>query len=250
MVSGLAALALQADPTLSPDDLKCRLMMSSQGYVMGNLQGQGTGLVDGLGLLASRASGCANQGLDLAADLGRTQRFIGPFRELSPASLVAESNSLGMFNLATAVDPTALARSLYVDMDAMQSLGFDWSKEDLKDRGYWVDRAKFPSPQAFSADAPLEGKALAGLMSKLLPVTGFEGTALDPVRLSGFIWNLSAPESAGFIWNLSAAESAGFIWNLSAPESAGFIWNLSAPGSAGFIWNLSAPESAGFIWNL
>jgi subtilisin family serine protease len=250
VVSGLAALALQADPTLTPDDLKCRLMLSSQGYVMGDLQGQGTGLVDGLGLLASRASGCANQGLDLAADLARTQRFMGPLRELNPASLVAESMSRSLFNAATAVDPAVLARSLYVDMNVMQSLGFDWSEETLKDRGYWVGRAKLPSPQAFAADAPLESKALAGLMSKLLPVNGFEGTALDPVRVSGFIWNLSAPESAGFIWNLSAPESAGFIWNLSAPESAGFIWNLSTPESAGFIWNLAAPESAGFIWNL
>ena len=69
VVSGLAALAIQAEPELSPDDLKCRLLQTTQGRVHGLAAAQGFGLVDGPSLIASSATSCANQGLDLKADL-------------------------------------------------------------------------------------------------------------------------------------------------------------------------------------
>ena len=63
VVSGVAALVLQADPTLSPDDVKCRLMASARG--VRNEDGsprysilrQGAGLVDAYGAVNSDVVG-------------------------------------------------------------------------------------------------------------------------------------------------------------------------------------------------
>ncbi len=75
VVSGVVALMLQADPSLSPDDVKCRLMTSARGAR--NADGsprysvlqQGAGLVDAHAAVYSAEYGCANRGLDIAQDL-------------------------------------------------------------------------------------------------------------------------------------------------------------------------------------
>ena len=75
VTSGVVALMLQDDPTLTPDDVKCKLMDSSHAAVdsAGNLAysplQQGAGLIDAAGAIAATRSGCANLGLDLAKDL-------------------------------------------------------------------------------------------------------------------------------------------------------------------------------------
>ena len=75
---------LQKDPSLTPDDVKCRLMSSAHTAVdeNGNLAysifQQGAGQVNAYDAVYNTASGCANQGLDLAADLDGTAHFGGP----------------------------------------------------------------------------------------------------------------------------------------------------------------------------
>ena len=64
--------------------VKCKLIASARPAV--NAQGklgysvfqQGAGLIDALGATSTSATGCANQGLNLAADLAGTQHFGGP----------------------------------------------------------------------------------------------------------------------------------------------------------------------------
>ncbi len=84
VTSGIVALMLEADPTLSPDDVKCRLIdtartaLDDQGNLAFSIFQQGAGVVNAYDAVNSTASGCANGGLDIAADLNDTAHFIGP----------------------------------------------------------------------------------------------------------------------------------------------------------------------------
>ncbi|MCP4284707.1 MAG: S8 family peptidase, partial [Gammaproteobacteria bacterium] len=83
VVSGIVALMLEADPTLSPDDVKCRLAASAQpardgnGDLISPIFQQGSGLVNAYDAVNSNASGCANQGLDISKDIAGTEHYIG-----------------------------------------------------------------------------------------------------------------------------------------------------------------------------
>jgi subtilisin family serine protease len=83
VVSGAVALMLEAEPGLTPDEVKCRLMASARPAVDadGNLAysifQQGAGLVDVYDAVHSSESGCANQGLDIDADLAGIEHYGG-----------------------------------------------------------------------------------------------------------------------------------------------------------------------------
>ncbi len=75
LVSGVVALMLELDPGLGPDDVKCRLLASARPALddLGNRSysvfQQGAGMVDAYAAVFSTATGCANRGLDLDAEL-------------------------------------------------------------------------------------------------------------------------------------------------------------------------------------
>src|SRR6202044_1621889 len=80
-------LMLQSDPALSPDDVKCRLLasarpaVSASGTLAYSVFEQGAGLVNAVSAVNSSMTGCANRGLNIAADLAGTQHFGGPANE-------------------------------------------------------------------------------------------------------------------------------------------------------------------------
>ena len=87
VTSGVVALLLQLDPSLSPDDVKCKLTSSALVAVDANgddaynpLQ-QGSGLVNAISAVLSDEVGCGNNGLDIAADLDDDQHWGGPVRQ-------------------------------------------------------------------------------------------------------------------------------------------------------------------------
>ena len=88
VISGVAALVLQADPTLTPDDVKCRLLSSakpvvdSAGAALYSLFQQGAGLVFAPDAVFSQSTACANVGLDIAADLAGEMHFVGAATQL------------------------------------------------------------------------------------------------------------------------------------------------------------------------
>ncbi len=82
VVSGAAALLLEANPGLTPDEVKCRLMATarpatSDGKLAYTVFQQGAGLIDVAGAAETAVTGCANQGLDLAADLAGEKHYGG-----------------------------------------------------------------------------------------------------------------------------------------------------------------------------
>lgn len=84
VVSGVVALLLTDNPSLSPDEVKCKLVASA--YSANNEDGtkrysvfqQGAGLVSAYYAIASEASQCANSTLDIAKDLSDEVHYSGP----------------------------------------------------------------------------------------------------------------------------------------------------------------------------
>jgi serine protease AprX len=87
VTTGVVALMLQSDPALTPDNVKCRLLASASAAVNSNgtlaysVFEQGAGLINAVAAVNSSATGCANRGLNIAADLAGTQHFGGPANE-------------------------------------------------------------------------------------------------------------------------------------------------------------------------
>ncbi|MFT5756798.1 MAG: serine protease AprX [Alteromonadaceae bacterium] len=84
VVSGVVALLLTNDPTLTPDEVKCRLMDSAHhavkadGTLAYSVFQQGAGVVNVNDALLSSASSCANQALNIAQDLSGENHYFGP----------------------------------------------------------------------------------------------------------------------------------------------------------------------------
>ncbi len=86
VVSGVIALMLQTDPSLEPDEVKCRLMASArpartpEGELAYSIFQQGAGLVNAVDAISISASSCANQGLDVSRDTRGMEHYWGPAR--------------------------------------------------------------------------------------------------------------------------------------------------------------------------
>ena len=86
VVTGIVALMLQRSPQLTPDEVKLRLIDSARPAVYKSGKGslaysvfqQGAGLVDAYRAAHATATGSANHGLDIAADLAGSHHFRGP----------------------------------------------------------------------------------------------------------------------------------------------------------------------------
>ena len=84
VVAGTVALMLQAQPTLTPDQVKCKLMSSAQpainetGTLAYSVFQQGAGQFDAYGAVFNPNTDCANIGLEMTADLNGTRHFGGP----------------------------------------------------------------------------------------------------------------------------------------------------------------------------
>ncbi|HET8647876.1 MAG TPA: S8 family peptidase, partial [Vicinamibacteria bacterium] len=96
VVTGVVALLLQAQPQLTPDDVKCRLLSSARGAINPQDQRaysifqQGAGMVWTPDAVAGTAVGCANVGLNVGNDLSGEQHFAGRARQLADGSFVVD----------------------------------------------------------------------------------------------------------------------------------------------------------------
>jgi serine protease AprX len=82
VVSGIAALMPQANPSLTPDDVKCGLMATADVAWSGSstpysVFQQGAGLVRAYDAVRIPYAHCANNGLNIAMDLAGTRHFAG-----------------------------------------------------------------------------------------------------------------------------------------------------------------------------
>jgi serine protease AprX len=128
-VSGVVALMLAENPALTPDEVKYRLMASAQpatnavGEPAYSLWQQGAGRVNAYQAVYGDASGTANQGLDIAADLAGTRHF-GGYTRWNP--------EMGAFYLispdgAALDDRTTWAGGYSWSVGHSWSVGYSWS---------------------------------------------------------------------------------------------------------------------------
>jgi serine protease AprX len=96
VVTGIVALMLEREPSLTPDDVKCRLMagahpaVTPDGTPAYTVFQQGAGLVNAHDAVSSSASGCANPGMDIQRDLDGTEHYAGPARQTDDGSYYIE----------------------------------------------------------------------------------------------------------------------------------------------------------------
>jgi len=144
VVSGVAALVLYANPGLTPDQVKCRIIASGQpavnsdGSLAYSVLQQGTGLVDAKAAVYGTQSNCANQGLNIAADLAGTQHFKGRVTQLADGTFQVTSPN-GQLS----------------DHGYLWSSGYLWSNGYLWSSGYlWANGYLWSSGLNYSGDIP------------------------------------------------------------------------------------------------
>jgi hypothetical protein len=131
VVSGVAALVIAKNPGLTPDQVKCRILASgkpavdSRGKLAYSVLQQGTGLVDADAAVNGTASNCANQGLDINADLAGSKHFVGSVRQRAD----------GTFQVSTPNGPLSDKGYLW-DQGYLWSTGYLWPAGFLWSNGY------------------------------------------------------------------------------------------------------------------
>ena len=117
VVSGVAALVLSKNPSLTPDQVKCRIIASgtpavdADGKLAYSVLQQGTGLVDAERAVYGTANNCANQGLNINADLAGTQHYMGSVRQQADGTFTVSSPNGALIDQGYLWDAAAISGS-------------------------------------------------------------------------------------------------------------------------------------------
>lgn len=139
VVSGAAALLLQAEPGLKPDAVKCKLMASARlavdpkgrkGY---SAFQQGAGLINAYDARYETRRDCANRGLDIDKDLAGTEHYGGPARQDADGRYYLTGDTAESWDQDYTSDQGYLWRKSYED-EASWSEGYLWRK-NAEDEG-------------------------------------------------------------------------------------------------------------------
>jgi subtilisin family serine protease len=132
VVSGVVALMLQAQPTLTPNQVKCKLMSSALAAVDGSgklaytVFQQGAGQVNALAAVFNPYTNCGNVGLDIAADLAGTKHFGGP----------AHQKADGTFYVVDAAGQQINQQGYLWNNGYLWNQGYLWSNGYIWSNGY------------------------------------------------------------------------------------------------------------------
>ena len=185
VTSGVVALILDANPGLSPNNVKCRLMDGARpavrpdGTLAYSVFQQGAGLVNAQDAIYSTATNCANQGLNVAADLSGIQHYGGR----------ANRDENGNYYIMAVENEPGLLTQLLSPLGSL----------------------------------PLLGQLLVGLAVTLdgLLWDGSPPTSDDVTWSSGFTWSNGYTWSNGFTWSNQYTWSEGFTWSNTSATSSG-----------------------------
>jgi serine protease AprX len=205
VTTGIVALMLQANPDLSPDDIKCRLIETAKAATTedGNLAfsvfQQGAGLVDAMAAIESTASGCGNTGLSIAKDLSGEEHYIGPVRR---------HENDGDFYIP-GID------------------GLEWS-------GITTD-SQLWRKSSFNANSQLWRKSSFNAESQLWRHTSFESNS-QLWRNSSFsadsqLWRTESFDIDSQLWRNSTFTSDSQLWRKSSFDANSQLWRKSSFGS-------------------
>jgi len=142
VTSGVVALMLQDDPSLTPDNVKCRLLATARPAVKTNgtlaysVFQQGGGLIHAGDAANSGATGCANRGLDVSADLAGTYHFGGPANQDASGNYYVMDMAGSRWGDPLASDGYTWSRGYPWGHGYAWSDGYTWSKGYTWSRGY------------------------------------------------------------------------------------------------------------------
>jgi subtilisin family serine protease len=163
LVSGIAALLLQLEPELSPDDLKCKLTSSaepainSDGLLAYSPFEQGYGYVSATRAVTLGENGCGNSELDIAREIADEEHFQGP-------AIVDENGIPSLPGLDTMISPQPAEKGFslsrkwgvkdHIERGApptetaseAAAHPFDWRREYLREKARIEDLARPPAP--------------------------------------------------------------------------------------------------------
>ncbi len=163
LVSGIAALLLQLEPGLSPDDLKCKLTSSaepainSDGLLAYSPFEQGHGYVSATRAVTLGETGCGNLELDIALEIADEEHFQGP-------AIVDENGIPSLPGLDAMISPQPAEKGFSLSRkwgvkdhvergapptgtaDKAAAHPFDWHGEYLREKARIEDLARPPAP--------------------------------------------------------------------------------------------------------
>lgn len=183
ITSGVVALMLDANPWLTPNNVKCRLMESARpavradGTLAYSVFQQGAGLVNAHDAVYSTASNCANRGLDVALDLAGIKHYGGR------ANRDADGN---YYIMEVEPDPGPVGGLLGGLVNLLGNL-------------------------------PLLGQLVVGLASVL------DGLLWDgsPPSSTGHTWSDDYTWGGGYTWSDAYTWGGGYTWSDSYTSSSG-----------------------------
>jgi serine protease AprX len=132
VVSGVAALVLSQNPSLTPDQVKCRIMASgkpavdSKGALAYSVLQQGTGLVDANKAVNGSLTNCANVGLNINYDLAGIAHYKGAVRQQSDGTFVVTGSNGG----------TLTGSGFIWNSSYLWQQGFIWNSGYIWNNGY------------------------------------------------------------------------------------------------------------------
>ncbi len=206
VISGVVALMLDVDPSLEPDDVKCRIMKSAHPAVKAKKKlaysvfQQGTGLVNAHEAVYSTASGCANRGLDVALDLAGLRHYGG------------RAN-----------------RGLNVAPDHAESGHDEGNAKRNADGDYYImeiepEPGLQGGPENRPGNRPLRGKPMVGV-----------AWVHD-----GLFWDGGPPSSRGHTWRDAYTWGGSYPWSDAYTWGGGYTWSDSHTSSSS-----STPSAGG-----
>ncbi|MFC4701006.1 S8 family peptidase [Glaciecola siphonariae] len=136
VVSGIAALIIQAYPGISPDDVKCKILHSAKvarnksKYAYSPLI-QGSGMVNALDAVRTSARACANQGLDIRSDLTGSKHFVGSVGKKSNYWTVSLSNGKVLNQGKHWNDSKVNTNNAHWSNEVIELEGSHWSNESV-----------------------------------------------------------------------------------------------------------------------
>jgi len=187
VTSGAVALMLQNDPSLTPDQVKCKLMASAQpavnpsNHLAYSIFQQGAGMINVLAATSTSALNCANQGLNIAADLAGTEHFGGAANETA-------NGTFYLMNMHSSTPFAADPSDGYSWSGAAPGAqGFTWSDAYLWTKGTTWSQAYLWTKSYTWSSSTVWSEAY--LWTKSLPFNA--ASSLSPASLSAY--SASAP---------------------------------------------------------
>ncbi len=158
VTTGVVALMLQADPTLTPDTVKCRLMAAARPAVTAantlaySVFQQGAGLINAIAAVDSAATGCANVGLDINADLAGTSHFGGPANQNASGNYYVMDLAAAAWGAPLAGDGLTWSAGFPWNAGYNWSQSYLWTNQYTWSKGYtWAKSYTWAKGYAWSA---------------------------------------------------------------------------------------------------